>query len=133
LPAADPARRGIDPEKITLYLRQVVVVGKGEVLGMAVWRERLFAAMHLNPNLPAAYFVVPIDQAQPTSVIRARRETAPGSRISPAARGAGFNSERERRELGVGQDGPPRRCSIKGLTGDDRWDRVRPHNRHARA
>jgi hypothetical protein len=97
LPAADPARRGIDPEKITLYLRQVMVVGKGEVLGMAVWRDRLFAAMHLNPNLPAAYFVVPIDQAQPTSVIRARRETAPGSRISPAARGAGFNSERERR------------------------------------
>ena len=32
------------------------------VPGMAVWRERLFAAMHLNANLPAAYFGVPIAQ-----------------------------------------------------------------------
>ena len=68
MPAADPALRGIDPKKITLYLRRVAVVGKGEVLGMAVWRERLFAAMHLNPNLPAAYFVVPTEHARPTSV-----------------------------------------------------------------
>jgi len=29
---------------------------------MAVWRERLFAAMHLNANLPAAYFGVPAEQ-----------------------------------------------------------------------
>ena len=32
------------------------------VPGMAVWRERLFAAMHLNANVPAAYFGVPIGQ-----------------------------------------------------------------------
>ena len=30
--------------------------------GMAVWREPIFAAMHLNPNLPAAYFGVPTAQ-----------------------------------------------------------------------
>jgi K+ transporter len=34
----------------------------GKVPGMAVWRERLFAAMHLNANLPAAYFGVPTAQ-----------------------------------------------------------------------
>jgi KUP system potassium uptake protein len=31
-------------------------------LKLAVWRERLFAAMHLNANLPAAYFGVPTSQ-----------------------------------------------------------------------
>ena len=34
----------------------------GKVPGMAIWRERLFAAMHLNANLPAAYFGVPTGQ-----------------------------------------------------------------------
>ena len=34
----------------------------GKMPGMAVWRERLFAAMHLNANLPAAYFGVPTGQ-----------------------------------------------------------------------
>jgi KUP system potassium uptake protein len=29
---------------------------------MAVWRKSLFAAMHLNANLPAAYFGVPAAQ-----------------------------------------------------------------------
>ena len=33
-----------------------MVVASGKVPGMAVWQERLFAAMHLNANLPAAYF-----------------------------------------------------------------------------
>jgi hypothetical protein len=27
--------------------------------GMAAWRKSLFAMMHLNANLPAAYFGVP--------------------------------------------------------------------------
>ena len=27
--------------------------------GMAMWRKELFAAMHLNANLPATYFGVP--------------------------------------------------------------------------
>jgi hypothetical protein len=49
---------GIDPERITYYFRRVMVVAEGSVPGMAVWRERLFAAMHLDANLPAAYFGV---------------------------------------------------------------------------
>jgi KUP system potassium uptake protein len=59
LACRDPDLRGIDPEKITFYSRRVMVVANGKVPGMAVWRERLFAAMHLNANLPAAYFGVP--------------------------------------------------------------------------
>jgi len=58
----DPALHGIDPERITFYSRRVMVVANGKVPGMAVWRERLFAAMHLNANLPAAYFGVPTEQ-----------------------------------------------------------------------
>jgi KUP system potassium uptake protein len=57
-----PSLRGIDPERITFYSRRVMVVASGKVPGMAVWRERLFAAMHLNANLPAAYFGVPTAQ-----------------------------------------------------------------------
>src|SRR6266550_1370569 len=59
LACCDPTLRGIDPEQITYYFRRVMVVANGKVPGMAVWRERLFAAMHLNANLPAAYFGVP--------------------------------------------------------------------------
>src|SRR5215813_8910788 len=58
----DPVLSGIDPEKITFYSRRVMVVPTGKMPGMAVWRERLFAAMHLNANLPAAYFGVPTSQ-----------------------------------------------------------------------
>ena len=39
-----------------------MVIPTGKVPGMAVWRERLFAAMHLNANLSAAYFGVPTSQ-----------------------------------------------------------------------
>jgi KUP system potassium uptake protein len=39
-----------------------MVVPSGKVPGVAVWRERLFEAMHLNANLPAAYFGVPTAQ-----------------------------------------------------------------------
>ena len=52
----------IDPEQITFYSRRIMVIPSGNVPGMAVWRERLFAAMHLNANLPAAYFGVPASQ-----------------------------------------------------------------------
>jgi KUP system potassium uptake protein len=62
LACCDPDLRGIDPEKITFYSRRVMVIANGVVPGMAVWRERLFAAMHLNANLPAAYFGVPTEQ-----------------------------------------------------------------------
>lgn len=54
--------RGIDPEQITYYFRRVMVVPRGNVPGMAKWRKEIFAAMHLNANVPAAYFGVPTAQ-----------------------------------------------------------------------
>jgi KUP system potassium uptake protein len=57
-----PDLHGINPERITFYSRRVMVIPSGKVPGMAVWRERLFAAMHLNANLPAAHFGVPTGQ-----------------------------------------------------------------------
>jgi KUP system potassium uptake protein len=39
-----------------------MVIPSGKVPGLAVWRKALFAAMHLNANLPAAYFGVPTAQ-----------------------------------------------------------------------
>ena len=62
LACRNPELRDIDPEEITYYFRRVMVIPSGKVPGMAVWRERLFAAMHLNANLPAAYFGVPTAQ-----------------------------------------------------------------------
>jgi KUP system potassium uptake protein len=62
LACRDPSLHGIDPQTITYYFRRVMIVAKGKVPGMAVWRSRLFAAMHLNANLPAAYFGVPTSQ-----------------------------------------------------------------------
>jgi KUP system potassium uptake protein len=62
LACRDPALHGIDPEKITFYSRRFMVVPNGTVPGMAVWRQRIFAAMHLNANLPAAYYGVPTSQ-----------------------------------------------------------------------
>ena len=59
---SNPGLLGIDPEQITYYFRRVMVVPKGKVPGMAVWRKGLFAAMHLNANLPATYFGVPAAQ-----------------------------------------------------------------------
>lgn len=61
LACRDPTLRGIEPEKITFYSRRVMVIPSGNVPGVAVWRERIFAAMHLNANLPA-YFGVPSSQ-----------------------------------------------------------------------
>jgi KUP system potassium uptake protein len=54
-----PELRGIDPQTITYYFRRVMVIPSGKAAGMATWRKALFAAMHLNANLPAAYFGVP--------------------------------------------------------------------------
>jgi KUP system potassium uptake protein len=62
LACRDPALRDIDLDRITFYSRRIMVVANGKVPGMAVWRERIFAAMHLNANLPAAYFGVPTRQ-----------------------------------------------------------------------
>jgi len=59
-----PELAGIDPENITYYFRRVMVIATDKVPGMSVWRKSLFATMHLNANLPAAYFGVP-----PTQVV----------------------------------------------------------------
>jgi KUP system potassium uptake protein len=62
LACRDPSLQGIDPEQITYYFRRVMVVPSRKMPGLAVWRKALFAAMHLNANLPAAYFGVPTEQ-----------------------------------------------------------------------
>jgi KUP system potassium uptake protein len=61
LACLEPELRGIDPHDITYYFRRVMVI-PGNAVGMAVWRKSLFATMHLNANLPAAYFGVPAAQ-----------------------------------------------------------------------
>jgi KUP system potassium uptake protein len=62
LACREAALHGIDPPNITYYFRRVMVIPTGKVPGMAVWRKTLFATMHLNANLPAAYFGVPAAQ-----------------------------------------------------------------------
>jgi KUP system potassium uptake protein len=62
LACREPELRGIDPHEITYYFRRVMVIPSGKPIGMAVWRKSLFATMHLNANLPAAYFGVPTAQ-----------------------------------------------------------------------
>jgi KUP system potassium uptake protein len=57
-----PELHGIDPWTITYYFRRVMVIPGRMTTGMAGWRKALFAAMHLNANLPAAYFGVPAAQ-----------------------------------------------------------------------
>ena len=39
-----------------------MVIASAKAAGMAIWRKALFATMHLNANLPAAYFKVPTAQ-----------------------------------------------------------------------
>jgi KUP system potassium uptake protein len=62
LACLEPELRGIDPQNITYYFRRVMVIPSDKASGMAIWRKSLFAAMHLNANLPAAYFGVPAAQ-----------------------------------------------------------------------
>jgi KUP system potassium uptake protein len=62
LACREPALHGIDPHNITYYFRRVMVIPEGKTPGMAHWRKSLFAMMHLNANLPAAYFGVPTAQ-----------------------------------------------------------------------
>lgn len=62
LACREPELRGIDPHEITYYFRRVMVIPSRKAAGMAVWRKSLFATMHLNANLPAAYFGVPTAQ-----------------------------------------------------------------------
>jgi KUP system potassium uptake protein len=61
LACLEPELRGIDPWNITYYFRPVMVI-PGTASGIGVWRKSLFATLHLNANLPAAYFGVPAAQ-----------------------------------------------------------------------
>ena len=51
-------RRTVRPSHLTSVIFRL----GGTVPGMAFWRKGLFAAMHLNANLPATYFGVPAAQ-----------------------------------------------------------------------
>ena len=62
LACLQPELSGIDPHNITYYFRRVMVIPSDKIPGMMVWRKSLFAMMHLNANLPAAYFGVPTAQ-----------------------------------------------------------------------
>jgi KUP system potassium uptake protein len=62
LACREPELRGIDPHDITYYFRRVMVIPTRKARGMTTWRKSLFATMHLNANLPAAYFGVPASQ-----------------------------------------------------------------------
>jgi KUP system potassium uptake protein len=62
LACRDPSLVGVDLDEISYYFRRVMVIPKPGLPGMALWRKSLFAAMHLNANLPAAYFGVPTGQ-----------------------------------------------------------------------
>ena len=57
-----PPLQGVDPAELTYYLRRETVMPTDRIPGMAVWREELFAAMHLNANRSAAYFRLPTAQ-----------------------------------------------------------------------
>ena len=59
LALAGPPLGPFDPERITYYFRRETVIPTERVAGMAVWREALFAMLHLNANRAAAYYGVP--------------------------------------------------------------------------
>jgi hypothetical protein len=53
LPAPPVQVQILVPQPAFQFSRRVMVVPNGTVPGMAVWRQRIFAAMHLNAHLPA--------------------------------------------------------------------------------
>ncbi|MCK8783538.1 potassium transporter Kup [Roseomonas sp. NAR14] len=57
-----PPLERVDPADVTYYLRRETVMPTDRIPGMMVWRENLFAAMHLNANRSAAYFCLPVAQ-----------------------------------------------------------------------
>jgi KUP system potassium uptake protein len=73
LACRDPALSDIDPEHITFYTRRIMVVPSGKVPGMAVWREQLFAAMHLNATSPRRISGSPRPRS-PKSVSKSRSD-----------------------------------------------------------
>jgi len=56
----EPELQGVVHQKIAYYFGRVMVIpSSSEASGMAICRKSLFTMMHLNANLPTAYFGVP--------------------------------------------------------------------------
>jgi KUP system potassium uptake protein len=53
---------GIDPANITYYVGREKIIPSEEVVGMAVWRETLFAFLQHNAKGSATFFGVPARQ-----------------------------------------------------------------------
>src|SRR6266403_1709782 len=53
---------GIDPAKITYYVGRETIIPSNEIVGMAVWRETLFAFLQHNAKGSATFFGVPARQ-----------------------------------------------------------------------
>jgi KUP system potassium uptake protein len=53
---------GIDPETITYYVGRETIIPSDRVVGMAVWRESLFAFLQHNAKGSAAFYGVPARQ-----------------------------------------------------------------------
>jgi KUP system potassium uptake protein len=53
---------GIDPETVTYYVGRETIIPSDRVVGMAVWRESLFAFLQHNAKGSAAFFGVPARQ-----------------------------------------------------------------------
>jgi len=51
-----------DARKVTYYTGHETIIASGSRLGMARWREQLFAFMHHNAQRPGAYFKIPSSQ-----------------------------------------------------------------------
>jgi len=51
-----------DPAKVTYYTGHETIISSGRRLGLARWREELFAFMHHNAQRPGAYFKIPSAQ-----------------------------------------------------------------------
>jgi KUP system potassium uptake protein len=48
-----------DPKKVTYFTGHETIIASGLRLGMARWREQVFAFMHHNAQRPGAYFKIP--------------------------------------------------------------------------
>jgi KUP system potassium uptake protein len=53
---------GIDPANITYYVGRETIIPSDEIVGMAVWRETLFAFLQHNAKGSATFFGVPARQ-----------------------------------------------------------------------
>lgn len=62
LAAQHPEMQGRCADAITFYFRRETIIPHHKLRGMAEWRKKLFSAMHLNANRPAAYYGVPAAQ-----------------------------------------------------------------------